>query len=60
MLIPGSLLGLFASGFSTLVIPFYLGRKSRSEEAARKFVDSALLEWSSVFMVVSAASLRTM
>jgi peptidoglycan biosynthesis protein MviN/MurJ (putative lipid II flippase) len=60
MLIPGSLLGLFASGFSTLVIPFYLGRKSRSEEAARKFVDSALLEWSSVFMVVSSASLRTM
>jgi len=24
MLIPGSILGLFAGGFSTLVIPFYL------------------------------------
>jgi len=60
MLIPGSILGLFAGGFSTLVIPFYLERKSRSEEAARKFVDSALLVWGSVFVVVSAASLRTM
>jgi putative peptidoglycan lipid II flippase len=60
MLIPGSVLGLFASGFSTLVIPFYLERKSKSEEAARKFVDSALLMWGSVFVVVSVASLRTM
>ena len=57
MMIPGSILGLFAGGFSTLVIPFYLERKSKSEEAARKFVDSALLVWGSVFVVVSAVIL---
>jgi len=57
MLIPGSILGLFAGGFSTLVIPFYLERKSKSEEAARKFVDSALLVWGSVFVVVSVVIL---
>ncbi len=53
MMIPGSILGLFAGGFSTLVIPFYLERRSKSEEAARKFVDSALLVWGSVFVAVS-------
>jgi len=53
MLIPGSILGLFASGFSTLVIPFYLERKAKSQEAARRFVNSALTVWGSVFIVVS-------
>jgi putative peptidoglycan lipid II flippase len=59
-MIPGSILGLFAGTFSTLVIPFYLERKSKREEAARKFVYSALLVWGSVFVVMSIASLRTM
>ena len=53
MMIPGSILGLFAGGFSTLIIPFYLEKKSKSEEAARRFVDSALLVWGSVFIVIS-------
>lgn len=53
MLIPGSILGLFASGFSTLVIPFYLERKAKSQEAARRFVNSALTVWGWVFIVVS-------
>lgn len=53
LLIPGSILGLFASGFSTLVIPFYLERKAKSQEAARRFVNSALTVWGSVFIVVS-------
>ena len=53
MIIPISILGLFAGGFSTLVIPFYLERKARSQEAARRFVNSALTVWGSVFILVS-------
>lgn len=53
MIIPLSILGLFSSGFNTLIIPFYLERKSRSEQQARSFVNSAFLVWGTIFLGLS-------
>jgi len=53
LIIPGSILGLFASGFGTLVIPYYLEKKSQSAEAARRFVNSAFTVWGTIFLAVS-------
>ena len=53
LIIPGSILGLFASGFGTLVIPYYLEKKSQSAEAARRFVNSAFTVWGTIFLAIS-------
>ncbi|MGB9862618.1 MAG: murein biosynthesis integral membrane protein MurJ [Candidatus Saccharicenans sp.] len=53
MLIPISILGLFAAGFSTLVIPYYLEKKAKGIEAAKKFVNSAFTVWGMVFILLS-------
>ncbi|PMP96559.1 MAG: hypothetical protein C0168_02025, partial [Candidatus Aminicenantes bacterium] len=53
LIIPSSILGLFASGFGTLVIPYYLEKKSQSAEAARRFVNSAFTVWGSIFLAIS-------
>lgn len=53
MLIPISILGLFAAGFSTLVIPYYLEKKAKGIEAAKKFVNSAFTVWGTIFILVS-------
>ncbi|MGQ9695992.1 MAG: murein biosynthesis integral membrane protein MurJ [Thermodesulfobacteriota bacterium] len=53
LIIPGSILGLFAAGFSTLVIPFYLKKKSQNPESARQFVNSALTVWGTLFAGLS-------
>ncbi len=53
-MIPLSILGLFASGLSTLIIPVYIERKAIDKEAARKFVNSVFVVAALVFLVVSA------
>jgi len=53
MIIPISILGLFSGGFATLVIPYYLEKKSQSAEAARRFVNSAFTVWGTIFLAVS-------
>ncbi len=53
MIIPLSILGLFSGGFNTLIIPFYLEKKAQSLDAARRFVNSALTVWGSVFVAIS-------
>jgi len=53
LIIPSMILALFSSGFNTLIIPFYLGKKAQSQEAARRFVNSALMVWGSLFVFIS-------
>jgi len=53
LIIPSMILGLFSSGFNTLIIPFYLEKKAQSQEAARRFVNSAFIVWGSLFIFVS-------
>jgi len=60
MLIPGSILGLFSGGFNTLIIPFYLEKKAQSLDAARRFVNSALTVWGSVFVAISILVLSSL
>lgn len=53
LIIPTYILALFAGGFGTLVVPFYLEKKSKSAEAARRFVNSALTVWGIIFIGLS-------
>ena len=53
LIIPSMILGLFSGGFNTLIIPFYLEKKARSQEAARRFVNSAFMVWGSLFIFLS-------
>jgi len=53
LIIPSMILGLFSSGFNTLIIPFYLEKKAKSQEAARRFVNSAFLVWGTLFLILS-------
>lgn len=53
LIIPVAILGLFAAGFGTLVIPFYTEKKNKDVEAAKKFVNSAYTVWGSLFVGVS-------
>ena len=53
LIIPSMILGLFSSGFNTLIIPFYLEKKAQSQEAARRFVNSAFTVWGTLFLILS-------
>ena len=53
LIIPLSILGLFSGGFNTLVIPFYLEKKTQSQEAARRFVNSVFMVWGVLFIFLS-------
>jgi len=53
LIIPSMILGLFSSGFNTLIIPFYLEKKAQSMEAARRFVNSAFTVWGTLFLILS-------
>jgi len=53
LIIPSMILGLFSSGFNTLIIPFYLEKKAQSLESARRFVNSAFMVWGSLFVFLS-------
>ncbi len=53
LIIPTMILGLFSGGFTTLIIPFYLEKKSQSQEAARRFVNSVFMVWGTLFIFLS-------
>jgi len=53
LLIPGLILRLVGEGFTTLVIPFYLERKAKGFEVAKRFVNSTLTVWGSIFIFLS-------
>jgi putative peptidoglycan lipid II flippase len=52
MMVPGLVLGLFAGGLGTLIVPWYLGHKRESPERARVLVDQVALVWGIVFALV--------
>lgn len=43
MMVPGVVLGLFAGGLRTLIVPWYLGHKRENPERARVLVDQVTL-----------------
>jgi len=47
------ILGLFSKGFNTLIISLYLEKKTQSQEAARRFVNSAFTVWGTLFVLLS-------
>ena len=53
LIIPSMILGLFSGGFNTLIIPYYLEKKAQSQEAARRFVNSAFMVWGALFIFLS-------
>ncbi len=52
MMVPSLVLGLFAGGLGTLIVPWYLGYKKQDPERARVLVDQVALIWSIVFVLV--------
>jgi putative peptidoglycan lipid II flippase len=52
MMVPSLVLGLFAGGLSTLIVPWYLGYKKEDPERARLLVDQVTLVWSIIFALV--------
>jgi len=52
MMVPSLVLGLFAGGLGTLIVPWYLGRKKEDPERARLLVDQVTLVWGIIFALV--------
>ncbi|MGB9667068.1 MAG: murein biosynthesis integral membrane protein MurJ [Candidatus Cryosericum sp.] len=52
MMVPSLVLGLFAGGLGTLIVPWYLGHKQEDPDRARVLVDQVTLVWSVVFALV--------
>jgi putative peptidoglycan lipid II flippase len=52
MMVPSLILGLFAGGLSTLIVPWYLGHKRQDPERARLLVNQVTLVWTIVFALV--------
>lgn len=52
MMVPSLVLGLFAGGLGTLIVPWYLGHKREDPERARLLVDQVALVWGIVFALV--------
>jgi putative peptidoglycan lipid II flippase len=52
MMVPGLVLGLFAGGLATLIVPWYLGHKKEDPERARLLVDQVTLVWGIAFALV--------
>ena len=52
MMVPSLVLGLFAGGLGTLIVPWYLGHKKEDPERARLLVDQVTLVWSAIFALV--------
>jgi putative peptidoglycan lipid II flippase len=52
MMVPSLVLGLFAGGLGTLIVPWYLGHKREDPERARVLVDQVTLVWGVVFALV--------
>jgi putative peptidoglycan lipid II flippase len=54
MMVPSLVLGLFAGGLGTLIVPWYLGHKREDPERAHLLVDQVTLVWAIVFALVCA------
>jgi len=52
--IPTLVLGLFAGGLGTLIIPMYISRKQKDPQDAKRYVNQILIVWGSIFLVISA------
>jgi putative peptidoglycan lipid II flippase len=52
MMVPGLVLGLFAGGLGTLIVPWYLGHKKEDPDRARLLVDQVTLVWTILFAVL--------
>lgn len=52
-IIPSMVLGLFAAGFSTLIIPVYIDKKAKDPAYAKKFVNWVFLIWGTIFLFAS-------
>ncbi|MHB8107494.1 MAG: murein biosynthesis integral membrane protein MurJ [Candidatus Cryosericum sp.] len=52
MMVPNLVLGLFAGGLSTLIVPWYMGHKKEDPQRARLLVDQIALVWATVFALV--------
>lgn len=56
MMVPSLVLGLFAGGLGTLIVPWYLGHKQEDPDRARVLVDQVTLVWSVVFALACVAT----
>ncbi len=52
--VPTLVLGLFAGGLGTLIIPMYISRKQKDPQDAKRYVNQILVVWGTIFLVVSA------
>lgn len=52
--VPTLVLGLFAGGLGTLIIPMYISRKQNDPQDAKRYVNQILVVWGAIFLVVSA------
>jgi putative peptidoglycan lipid II flippase len=52
MMVPGLVLGLFAGGLGTLIVPWYLGNKQQDPERARLLVNQVALVWTVLFALL--------
>lgn len=52
-IIPTMVLGLFACGISTLIIPVYIEKKAKDPEYAKRFVNWIFLIWGLIFLFAS-------
>jgi putative peptidoglycan lipid II flippase len=55
MMVPSLVLGLFAGGLGTLIVPWYLGHKKEDPDRARLLVDQVALVWTILFAVLCLA-----
>ncbi len=54
--IPALLIGLFAGGFGTLIIPLYITKKQENIVDAKRYVNQILIVWSLIILIVSLLS----
>ena len=52
--VPTLVLGLFAGGLGTLIIPMYISRKQKDPQDAKRYVNQILVVWGGIFLVVSS------
>jgi putative peptidoglycan lipid II flippase len=52
--VPTLVLGLFAGGLGTLIIPMYISRKQVDPQDAKRYVNQILVVWGTIFLAISA------
>lgn len=51
--IPSMVLGLFAGGFGTLIIPTYIERRKKDKADAVRYVNQIFKVWTGIFIIIS-------